>query len=268
MSVPSFWTEAGIRTVSRDDVEYSPTQSWGLLGGVWVGMTFIFALAAARFNPGFMAYALGASFQHYSRDPGRHNTVPGQFSEWLHGETLANQGMMLSPWYPPRYVWSAIEGACGLDIHGSRLACNPKLAPQWKWLGARNVPLRGKSLTWFVARLPEPTLYANFDCATDLEFERYQRDVTPMLQLGDDVTEIAMRRGSDLVIFMGNTASRTITTPLRLTRPLRGRYHVRYYTSLLGEWAQRDNVDGSRLERGFAIDVDALGFSVIELRRA
>jgi len=32
------------------------------------------------------------------------NTVPGQFSEWLHGETLVNQGMMLSPWFPPRYL--------------------------------------------------------------------------------------------------------------------------------------------------------------------
>jgi hypothetical protein len=268
LSVPAFWTEAGIRTVARNDLEYSPTQSWGLLGGVWVGMTFIFALAAARFNPGFMAYALGTSFQHYSRDPGRHNTVPGQFSEWLHGETLANQGMMLSPWYPPRYVWSAIEGACGLELRGLRLGCNPKLAPEWKWLGARNVPYRGTRLTWFCARLPEPTLYANFDCTTSLEFRKYDRDITPLLQLGDDVIEIAMRRGGDLVIFMGNTASRTMTTPLRFARSLKGRYHVRYFTSLLGEWARRENVEGRELERGFAVDVDSLGFCLVELKRA
>ncbi|MBV8530263.1 MAG: hypothetical protein JO104_03020 [Candidatus Eremiobacteraeota bacterium] len=267
LSVPSFWTEAGIRTIPRDDLEYSPTISWGLLGGVWVGMTFVFALAAARFNPGFMAYALGTSFQHYSRDPGRHNTVPGQFSEWLHGETLANQGMMLSPWYPPRYVWSAIEGACGLEIGGARPGCNPRLAPHWKWLGARNVPFRGKNLTWFVARLPAPTLYTNFDCATDLTLQTYSRDVTPMLQLGDDVTEIAMQRGGDYVIFLGNTASRTITTPLRFARPLRGRYHIRYFTSLLGEWTYRENTDGRRLEHGLAVDGDALGFSLIELQR-
>ncbi|HET6276366.1 MAG TPA: trehalase family glycosidase [Candidatus Cybelea sp.] len=267
LSVPSFWTEAGIRTVGRDDVEYSPTRSWGLLGGVWVGMTFIFALAAARFNSGLMAYALGTSFQHYSRDPGRNNTVPGQFSEWLHGETLANQGMMLSPWYPPRYVWSAIEGACGLDIHGPRLACNPRLAPQWKWIGARNVPFRGKRLTWFAARLPEPALYANFECASDFSLQVYGRDVTPMLQRGENVTEIALQRGSDYVIFLGNTAARTITTPLRFTRPLRGRYRLRYFTSLLGEWQQRENVEGRELERGLAVDVDASGFSVIELTR-
>lgn len=267
LSVPAFWTEAGIRTVPRDDLEYSPTRSWGLLGGVWVGMTFLFALAAARFNPGLMAYALSTSFQHYSRDPGRHNTVPGQFSEWLHGETLANQGMMLSPWYPPRYVWSAIEGACGLDIRGRELACNPQLAPQWKWLGARNVLFGGKKLTWFVARLPQPTLYANFECVSEHPIETYDRDVTPMLQLGNEVTEIALRRGSNYVILLGNTAARTIATPLRFARRLPGTYHVRYFTSLVGEWASREKLDGKELERGFAVDVDAQGFSVIELTR-
>ncbi len=61
-----------------------------------------------------MAHALSTSFRHYSRDPLRNNTVPGQFSEWLHGETLVNQGMMLSPWFPPRYLWAAIEGVTGV----------------------------------------------------------------------------------------------------------------------------------------------------------
>jgi hypothetical protein len=268
LSVPEFWTEAGIRTIPRDDLEYSPNQYWGLLGGVWVGLTFLYSMAAARFNPGFMAYALGTSFAHYSRDPGRNNTVPGQFSEWLHGETLANQGMMLSPWYPPRYVWSAIEGACGLDVHSGSPACKPRLAPQWKWLGARNVPYRGSRLTWFVARAGEPALYANFHCTTDLHLELYDTDVTPMLQLGDDVIEIALRRrNGDIAILMGNTATRTVTTPLRFARSLRGRYHVRYFTSLLGEWVVREDLDARRLQQGLAIDLDATGFSVIELKR-
>jgi hypothetical protein len=267
LSVPAFWTEAGIRTVPRDDLEYSPTRSWGLLGGVWVGMNFVFALAAARFNSGFMAYALGVSFQHYSRDPGRNNTVPGQFSEWLHGETLTNQGMMLSPWYPPRYVWAAIEGAAGLDIRGRTPGCNPRLAPNWKWLGVRNLHFRGKCLSWFIARLPEPTLYANFEFATEFALRSYQHDVTPLLRLGEDVTEIALRRGRDLVIFVGNTSERTVTTPLRFNRALPGRYHVRYFTSMLGEWVHRKDLDGRELGHGFAIDIDALGFSVIELQR-
>src|SRR5690349_10559056 len=83
---------------------------WAACGS---GVTFWFAFAAARFDPGFMARALATSFRHYERDPLKHNTVPGQFSEWLHGETLTNQGMMLSPWFAPRYVWAAIEGIAG-----------------------------------------------------------------------------------------------------------------------------------------------------------
>lgn len=267
LSVPSFWTEAGIRTVPRDDIEYSPTQSWGLLGGVWVGMTFFYALAAARFNPAFMAYALRISFEHYSTDPGRNNTVPGQFSEWLHGETLANQGMMLSPWYPPRYVWSAIEGACGLVIREHTLSCNPRLAPNWKWLGVRNLPFRGKSLTWFIARIPEPILYVNFDCSSEFMLQTYERDVTPMLRLESDTTEIALRRGRNYVIFIGNTATRTVITPVRFARKLAGRYRVRYYTSLLGEWTTHGEMEGSAIEQGLAVDIDALGFCVIDLQR-
>ena len=88
-----------------------------------------------------------------------------------------------------------------------------------------------------------------------------------MLRLGDEVTEIALRRGRDLVIFMGNTANRTVTTPLRFKRSLPGRYHVRYFTSMLGEWMHHSKLTGRDLERGFAIDIDALGFSVIELTR-
>ncbi len=118
LSSEDFWTEAGIRTVPRDAPTYGPTHGYGLLGGVWVGVTFWYAFAAARFNPDFMAHALATSFRNYSRDPRRNNTVPGQFSEWLHGETLVNQGMMLSPWFPPRYLWAAIEGVAGLDLSG------------------------------------------------------------------------------------------------------------------------------------------------------
>jgi len=141
------------------------------------------------------------------------------------------------------------------------------LAPQWKWLGARNVCFRGKRLTWFVARIPDPTLYATFECVTEFNLQAYDRDVTPMLQLGDDVTEIAMRRGNNFAILMGNTAPRTVTTPLRFAGPLGGRYHVRYFTSLLGEWIHHENVEGRKLASGFAVDVDALGFCLIELQR-
>ncbi|MDQ2688550.1 MAG: hypothetical protein M3Y28_11865, partial [Armatimonadota bacterium] len=55
LSDRDFWTTAGIRTVPRDAIDYDPdgTSSgpYGLLGGVWVGVSFWFAFAAARYNP-------------------------------------------------------------------------------------------------------------------------------------------------------------------------------------------------------------------------
>src|SRR6185437_15133361 len=142
-------------------IMYGPTHGFGLLGGIWVAVTFWFAFAAAPFNPEFMAYALSSSFKHYSTDPGNNNTVPGQFSEWLHGETLVNQGMMLSPWFPPRYVWAAIEGAAGLDLSGEMPSINPRLSPTWKWLAVRRVQFRGRDLSWFAVRAPDLRMYAN-----------------------------------------------------------------------------------------------------------
>ncbi len=93
LSRPEFWTDAGLHTVPRDAITYGPKHASGLLGGVWAAPTFWFAAAAARFNAGFMAHALAATFAHYAQDPLRYNTVPGQFCEWLDGETLTNQGM-------------------------------------------------------------------------------------------------------------------------------------------------------------------------------
>ena len=151
LSSEEFWTSAGIRTVPRTAVNYEPTHGYGLLGGVWVGVSFWYAFAAARFNPAFMAHSLGSSFQHYSNDPRRNNTVPGQFSEWLHGETLVNQGMMLSPWFPPRYLWAAIEGAAGFDVSEGVPSVNPRLAPDWQWMGVQNLPL-GEAASYLVCR--------------------------------------------------------------------------------------------------------------------
>ncbi|MBV9148808.1 MAG: hypothetical protein JO024_03010, partial [Candidatus Eremiobacteraeota bacterium] len=124
LSEASFWTDAGIRTVPRDDLNYGPINGYGLLGGVWVAVAFWFAFAAAKHDPAFMAQALASSFRHFSSDPRRNNTVPGQFSEWLHGEILVNQGMMLSPWDAPRYLWAAIEGAGGLNMSPTETKIN------------------------------------------------------------------------------------------------------------------------------------------------
>lgn len=267
LSMEPFWTPAGIRTVPRDDIGYGPARGYGLRGGVWVGVTFWYAFAAARFNPALMASALRDSFRHYSRDPRRNNTVPGQFSEWLHGETLANRGMMLSPWFPPRYLWAAIEGAAGLDLSGDQPTCNPRLAPDWRWLGVRNLRFRGGFVSWFVVRSPDLSMYATFRFAGSAKYEAYDRDVTDELLdvAHEDAIAIALQREDAIVLLVGNTADRTIVTSLQFKQRLRGSFGMRAFSSQRGAWLER-TVSGRDLFRGIPIQIDSYGFAVLELQ--
>lgn len=268
LSSEDFWTEAGIRTVPRNAINYGPTHGYGLLGGVWVGVSFWYAFAAARFNPAFMAHSLGSSFRHYSSDPLRNNTVPGQFSEWLHGESLVNKGMMLSPWFPPRYLWAAIEGAAGLDISTGIPSVNPKLAPDWQWMGVQNLPFRGKSLTWFVVRLPELQMYGNFQFDRSTASIVYDTDVTQRVHVtGDAATSMGLRKGENVVVFVGNTTERTITTAVSVDLALTGSYSLKSFNSLRGEWVDQAVVSSAEIKRGMAIQLDRKGFCVFELRQ-
>ncbi len=268
LSGEDFWTEAGIRTVPRDAPNYGATHGYGLLGGVWVGVTFWYAFAAARFNSEFMAYALSASFRHYSRDPKKNNTVPGQFSEWLHGETLANQGMMLSPWFPPRYLWAAIEGAAGLDVSRGTPSASPRLAPDWKWLGVRNLPYAGRNLTWFVARCPQQRLYTNFQFHQTTPYIAYDEDISERLHAsGDSAAAIGLRKGEDLVLFAGNTTDRTVATALALKDKISGTYGVRTFNSLRGEWVDDGVLRAGDIQRGIPLQLERKGFTVLELQQ-
>ena len=268
LSAPEFWSEAGMHTVPRNAINYGPTHGYGLLGGVWIGVTFWYVFAAARFNPEFMAYALAAGFRHYSIDPLRNNTVPGQFSEWLHGESLANQGMMLSPWFPPRYLWAAIEGAAGLDLSHDAPRLEPRLAPDWKWMGVRNLPLVGERATWFVARVPDLTIYTNFAFEGTTRDQLYDEDISPRVRCSDDATvALALRKGQHLTIFVGNTMVRTVTTALCLELPACAKYAVRTYSSVRPEWVESRTHDARDFERGLAVQLDRKGFCVLELRR-
>ena len=268
LSSPAFWTEAGMRTVPRDAIDYGPTHGYGLLGGVWVAMSFWFAFAAARFNQEFMAASLSSSFRHYAEDPRGNNTVPGQFSEWLHGETLANQGMMLSPWFPPRYLWAAIEGAAGLDLSGDQPSINPRLAPDWKWLGVRNLVLAGRRVSWFVVRALELRMYATHRFDQSMPYEACDEDVTSDIKMsGEAVTAIALRKDAHLTILVGNTSDRTVTTAVRLTSVIEGAYSSRMFNSLRGDWLDWKTFDPAELQRGIPLQIERKGFCLIELRQ-
>jgi len=268
LSVPEFWSEAGIHTVPRNAINYGPTHGYGLLGGVWVGVTFWYAFAAARFDPEFMAYALSISFKHYSADPRRNNTVPGQFSEWLHGETLANQGMMLSPWFPPRYLWAAVEGAGGLDLSGGTPSVYPRLSPTWKWLAVRRVPYRGRELSWFAVRAPDLRMYANGTLDEACAYQQYEEDVTEGIRVtGDAAVAVAFRSGTRFAVLVGNTADRAILTAVHLSGDLAGRYAVRRFNTLRDAWSDDEMLDADQARRGIPVELDDSGFCVLELRQ-
>ncbi|MBV8530498.1 MAG: hypothetical protein JO104_04205, partial [Candidatus Eremiobacteraeota bacterium] len=256
-----FWTDAGLRTVPRDAAEYGPVRGNGLLGGVWVAVTFWYAVCAARFVPDIMVEALQQTFVHFARDPSATNTVPGEFPEWLHGETLVNGGMMLSPWAAPRYVWAAIEGACGLEptVEGCRIA--PQLPPAWAWLAARNVPLHGAPLAWFVARMDSPRLFATRRVATELPLEIYDRDVTNEIVVeGRGHGVVAFAREGQVLVFIGNREPHTIGVAVRNDGILAGRTPRRCYDSLCGKWSTNLDTGGA----GFTAAIARGNFTLVE----
>ena len=275
LSAPDFWTPAGIRTTPRDAPDYDPDGKsdgpYGLQGGVWVGVSFWFAYAAASYNPEFMDRALSESFRNYSTDPRRNNTVPGQFSEWLHGETLVNEGMMLSPWFPPRYLWAAIEGAAGLKMSGDTLDLNPHLAAGWKWLGVRSLPYRGKMLAWLAVRMPDVQLFTTFDRQNASGppsgvWHAYDEDITDEASApGSTICTFCLRRGESFLIFVGSTSDETMTTAVRIHRPLTGSYRLRDFDSLRGEWNDRGAIPAEEFRQGRLVQIEQRGFCLLEL---
>ncbi|MDQ6857562.1 MAG: GH116 family glycosyl hydrolase [Chloroflexota bacterium] len=270
LSDRDFWTDAGIRTTPRDAVNYSPGGAWGLLGGVWVGVTFWYAMAAAKYQPAFMDHALATSFRNYSTDPRKNNTVPGQFSEWLHGETLVNEGMMLSPWFAPRYLWAAIEGVAGLEPHGEGLGCWPHLAPDWKWLAVQDLLYRDRRITWFAVRGPEVQLFTNVQFAESPPSLTYDDDISSEVRVtGDHCVALGLRQGADLVLFVGNTEERTVTTGLSVAGELSGAYRWRVFDSLIGRWQESEElISADRLHNGIALQLERRGFWVLDLKQA
>jgi hypothetical protein len=267
LSSHDFWTEGGIRTTPRDAPNYSPgpKPAYGLMGGVWVGVTYWYAFAAARFNSEFLDRALGTSFRNYARNPRQNSTVPGQFSEWLHGETLVNEGMMLSPWFPPRYLWAAIEGLAGLDISSGVPLVAPRLAAAWKWLGVQNVQYHGQSLTWLAVRTPELQMYTNYHFPESAPYVAYDEDISLQVHAtGDAIMTLGLRQGEKLLLFAGNTAAHSVATALRIAVAVTGTYRLRLFDSQFGRWVDRGSIPAEGLRRGVVMQLEGKGCWVIE----
>jgi hypothetical protein len=270
LNSPDFWTAGGLRTASRDDPLYDPAAYVGLIGGVWPGLTWWYAFAATRYHPEFMVRALRSSFAHYAANPQTNNTVPGQFSEWFDGESLVNRGMRLSPWEPPRFLWAAVEGVCGLVLGPDLPGVNPLIPPGWKWVAVRRLPYHGRELTYFVGRHGgDLHVYANADVQSTHHKEIYVEDVSTDVHCFCATAEVvALRRPGELMVLVGNVGTQTSIVPLDLHEVVdaHGSYGLRIYNSERRVWEPGRREPGS-IVAALAVGIEVNGFRAIELKQ-
>lgn len=270
LNAPDFQTEAGLRTVSRLSPDYTPYRDVGLIGGVWPGLSFWYAFAAAKIYPDAMVRNLKQGYAHYLRDPKIFNTVPGQFSEWFDGESLVNRGIRLSPWEPPRYLWAAIEGACGLTLRDApkRLRVAPLMPSGWTWLGVRRLPLLGTELSYFVIRdRSRFRVFANSQLEVEGELEVFDEDVSDRIdRLDTDMVVLALRRRDEWLICIGSTLDVAYTFPLSLGRLLDEgrRYQAHLYNPNLARWVEGESALGKDFQ-DIALHLEAQSFALTRL---
>ncbi len=272
LNAPDFWTPAGLRTVSSLDPRFDPAAHSGLMGGVWPGLTWWYAFGAARYHPHSMVRALRSSFEHYGVDPQRNNTVPGQFGEWFDGESLANRGMRLSPWEPPRFLWAAVEGVCGLVLLPGAPRVNPLMPAGWNWVALRDVPYHGRSFSYFIVREPESgsRVYATCTIDCDWHTEVYTADVSDdVWAYTKDAIGMAFRRDQNLVLLVGNTGAETIYAAVQFADAdlLPPRASIRVYSSERRSWEARGVVERSHLT-STAFSIERGGFRLLEITAA
>ena len=268
LNSPDFWTPAGIRTVSKDSPDYNPYEQLGLMGGVWPGVTWWYAFAAKAYHPEFMVRALRSSFEHYARDPKKNNTVPGQFSEWVDGESLVNRGMRLSPWEPPRFLWAAVEGVCGVMLSTGPVGLDPLLPRTWQWVGMRRLIYHGRELAFFAAR--QSGLFHVFGTADFQAHEGYckhlyDEDISQQVHaLNLLAHQISFRRTGEIMICVGSASTQTMLVPLRLDSVLEAGkiYHVELYNSERNSWVEGETSKAEDL-RELAVDIEEGGYRLL-----
>jgi glycogen debranching enzyme len=172
-----FWTPFGVRTVGRNQQEYDPDHGVQLLGGIWPNLTAWVAYSSKTYSPRRMVSAMRNIWKisEVENPKAYHNVMPGQFPERLSGETFKSRGMAMSPWVPPTYLWLAYEGPLGLEPSPDGLRVNPHLPADWKWIGVRDIPVMGTTMSCFYYRR---TLYSSIPVASRGHCAVLNEDVT------------------------------------------------------------------------------------------
>lgn len=206
-----FWTEFGIRTVSKNEYEYDPGYGSGLLGGVWPNLSLWLAYAS-RSHPDKLVALLENTYKMCEREePKKYkNVVPGQFPEYMDGEDFQSLGMTLSPWVPSTYVWAVMEGLLGIEPGVSgRLKVNPVLPQGWTWAALKDMPYLYSKVSFFIYG---DTLYSTQSVDTSLKLEVYPDDAGHLIK--SDTYFIALLRKQEAVVFIASHESRNVKITL------------------------------------------------------
>jgi hypothetical protein len=271
---PDFLTTAGLRTVPRTALNYHPERGWGLTGGIWPDVAFMFAYSCSTHQPDVMINIMRGTFRQYELDPTSQNTVPGQFSEWYHGESLVNNGMKLSPWFPPKYLWTAIEGVCGVGLRRG-LHINPNLPLIWKWVSLSNMPYHERAVTYFACWVKgRLNIFANYPFSTSLKNAQIELDddVSALIhERLEDIHLVALATESRVVICIGNMAANSTSFTFSVSEITEayvepGRYRVRVFHSEIDDWYDQGVRENSNIH-GFSVGLEVGGFKLIELTK-
>ena len=201
LATTEFWTPFGVRTVGKHQDEYDPDYGVGLLGGIWPNLTAWVAYCNKSYSPRRLVAGLRNIWKISEVENPRayHNVVPGLFPERLSGETFKSRGMAMSPWMPPTYTWLVFEGLLGFEPTADGLRVNPHLPSDWKWVGARDVPVRGDRMSLFYHRR---TLYTNVPVQSRSKIRLFDEDVTRHVD-SDAPFVLALRDGERIQVFVG-----------------------------------------------------------------
>ncbi len=211
-----FWTPFGVRTVGKNQVEYDPEYGVHLLGGIWPNLTAWVAYSSRTHSPRRMVSAMRNIWKISEVDNPKayQNVMPGLFPERLSGETFKSRGMAMSPWVPPTYLWLAYEGLLGFEPSPDGLRVNPHLPADWKWIGARDVPIMGTRMSCFYYRR---TLYSSIPVASRGPCIVMDEDVTRHIE-SDAPFAVALADEKQTLVFVGTDHAGTFS--LRLKPPL------------------------------------------------
>ena len=265
LAMPDFMTAGGIRALPAENPRYDPSFEYGLLGGVWPGATWWYALGSARTHPQIMVESLRRSYGQYVADPRVFNTVPGQFSEWSDGQTLVNRGMRLSPWEAPRFLWAAIEGMVGLLPEHEVVTLEPHLPPDWQWLRVHELPYRGQRLSFFLTRESDGMhVYTCDTVAGALISHRYDEELVHGVEtITAGVSITAYRKPREILVCLGNSLDTPALGPFLAHHALESgtRYAVSRLSSAEDAWHEGGVIAGAELQR-VAIRLEARGYAL------